>query len=358
MAYVIDGNLYYQNGGNPPLQLTDSGEDWRILFFSEDGEKLFFLRGITPYSLYSINIDGSQEKPLVTNNILQILSAEYDEATMICHINLVSNTHVLLFQTCFYPEPDNYNLLGGNNELLAVDGDTGDINKLLPLGQVSDYYISPDGRLIAIHVIGHVDLFDINGKIIRRNLLTYTPSAPIYLPPDIHWIRDSNGLIAVLPFPTFYDTSGGAPHYTVWRYALDGSLGIQVPLDPMPKDLVAISPDGNWATYHDELGALYIGDLRDGNSQLYEPRPGFPLYEWSSDSLHFVYGALHLGSVNVPPLFIDKGDFIGWLDANRYIYSSDNTIVMGNVDGEKKVILNGAYEYFRENTFFTFIFLN
>lgn len=360
MGYIIDGNLYFQDGSNPPLQLTNSGEDWHILFFSEDGEKLFFLRGITPHSLYSINVDGSQEKALVTNNILQSLSVEYDEATMICHISLVPNTHVMLFKTCFYPEPNNYNVLGGNNELIAVDGDTGDVKKLLPPGQVSDYYSSPDGRLLAIHAIGHVNLFDINGEIIRRNLLTYVPSEPIYLPPDVHWIQDSSGLIFVLPFPTFYDTSGGAPNYTVWRYALDGSSGTQVPLDPMPKDLVKVSPDGNWVAYRNDHGALYLGDLRDGSTQLFESQPGFSFFDWNADSKYFVYGGgnLYLISIDASPNLIDKGDFIGWLDANRYLYISNKAIVMGNVDGEKKVILNGAYEYFRENTFFTFVFLN
>ncbi|MCK6585163.1 MAG: hypothetical protein HUU11_02515 [Anaerolineales bacterium] len=29
MAYIFDGNLYFQDGGNPPLQLTYSGEDRR-----------------------------------------------------------------------------------------------------------------------------------------------------------------------------------------------------------------------------------------------------------------------------------------------------------------------------------------
>src|SRR5262245_48077939 len=28
IAYSIDGNIYFQNGSKPPLQLTHSGEDW------------------------------------------------------------------------------------------------------------------------------------------------------------------------------------------------------------------------------------------------------------------------------------------------------------------------------------------
>ena len=360
IAYVIDGNLYFQVGSKPAVQLTNSGEDWHISFFSEDGEKIFFLRGITSYNLYSINVDGSQEKVLVTNDILRTLGEEYDEESMICHINLVPNTHILLFQTCFYPELNNHNLLDGNNELLAVDGDTGDIKIILPPGRVRDYHISPDGQLLAIHAKGHVDLFDINGEVIRRNLITYTSSEPIYIPPDVHWMQDSNGLIVVLPLQTFFDTSGGAPNYTIWRYALDGSPGAQVHLDPMPRDLVKVSPDGNWVIFHDERGALYIGDLRNGSSQSYEPRPGFSLYEWSPDSRYFIYGGVDLYrvSTNASPVFIDKGDFIGWLDANRFLYISGKTIVMGSVDGEKKAILSDVYEVFRENIFFTFVLVN
>ena len=104
MAYIVDGNLHFQEGSNPVVQLTDSGEDWRLLFFSENGEKLFFLRRITPHSLYSINRDGSQEKALVTNNILQTIGTEYDEATLLCDINLVPNTHVFsTFSDVFLP---------------------------------------------------------------------------------------------------------------------------------------------------------------------------------------------------------------------------------------------------------------
>src|SRR5258706_7563464 len=63
MAYVVDGNLYYQNGSNPPLQLT-RGEP---LAFSEDGKKVFFTRGAISEDIYSINVDWSEEQALVMN---------------------------------------------------------------------------------------------------------------------------------------------------------------------------------------------------------------------------------------------------------------------------------------------------
>ena len=59
MAYVIDGNLFFQDSSDPPLQLTYSGEDWRLVFFSDDGQKVFFFRGVNGQDLYSINVDGS-----------------------------------------------------------------------------------------------------------------------------------------------------------------------------------------------------------------------------------------------------------------------------------------------------------
>jgi hypothetical protein len=45
MAYIVDGNLYLQDSGNEPIQLTDSGEDHTPIF-SDDGEKIVFFRGV------------------------------------------------------------------------------------------------------------------------------------------------------------------------------------------------------------------------------------------------------------------------------------------------------------------------
>jgi len=64
MAYVLEGNLYFQDGSNPPIQLTNRGEDRSPILFSESGDKIFFFRGKIADALYSISTDGSNEQVL------------------------------------------------------------------------------------------------------------------------------------------------------------------------------------------------------------------------------------------------------------------------------------------------------
>jgi hypothetical protein len=73
MAYVVDDNLYLQDGSNPPIQLTHSKEG-RIFEFSDDGEKIVFYRQGMDVGdeggTYSINADGSREQVLITKKMV------------------------------------------------------------------------------------------------------------------------------------------------------------------------------------------------------------------------------------------------------------------------------------------------
>ena len=359
MAYVIDGNLYFQNGSNPPIQLTHSGEDDAPIF-SDDGEKIVFRRGANPpFDRYSINIDGGGERAIVTTSKLMNLDFGYDGSTAAPYATFVPGTHLLLFKTFQVQEA----FLLSNNDLLVVDTDTAKIKRLLPPGQISSFYISPDGKFIAIDTIGSIDVIDLEGKLIHQNMLTYTPSEPSFLAPGISWMPDSKGLLVILPVPTFYETSASGPSYTVWRYFLDGGTGEQVPLDILPTEvyMATVSPDGNWIIYNnnDEY-AFYIGDLRTGNTQLYEPKTFAFHYDWgwSPDSKHFIYRTsgkkLYLGSVNGSPELIGKGDFLGWIDSKRYLYHADKNIVMEDIKGSKEIIF-ADHESFKNRTIFAFI---
>ena len=70
MAYIVDGNLYIQDSGKEPVQLTNSGKDHAPIF-SDDGEKIIFSRSdfpsTSPRDIYSINADGTQEQVLITS---------------------------------------------------------------------------------------------------------------------------------------------------------------------------------------------------------------------------------------------------------------------------------------------------
>ena len=354
MAYIIDGNLYFQDGNNPFLQLTRSGEDWRIIFFSENGEKIFFQRGITPpFELHSINIDGSEEQTLITNILLRTMDPSYTDLTGFHHETIVPNTHLLLFSTY---EPRDNNIVSWNGDLLVVDTDTAKIRKL-PF-HASDFFLSPDGKYIARDRIGAIDVLGLEGNIIRKNLVTYTPSQPSFLPPGIIWAPDSQGLIILLPVRTNFDL-GYISEFTVWRYTLNDGKGIQIPLDIFPTEGIAgmVSPDEKWILFNnaEEHYGFYLGNLSTGHAELNAPE-AYMSYYWSSDSEHFIYsnGDIYLGSINSPPQLIGGDDFLGWIDANRYLYYADKNIVLGNINGSREIIL-ADHEFFNNPAIFTFI---
>jgi hypothetical protein len=353
LAYIIDRNLYFQEGSNPAKQLTHSGEDWQPMF-SDDGEKIVFFRGKDWQNdeIRSINSHGSQEQVLVTSQLLIAHDSSYTESTRPHSLTFVPGTHLLLFATS---EPEQR----WNGDLLVVNTDSAEIKRLLPPRQIDEFYVSPDGKFIAVDTMGGIDVIDMGGKIVRRNLLTYTTSSPVFLPPGISWGPDSKELIVILPVPTEYETSASGPSYTVWRYTLDDGKAVQVPLDVLPTsdDMAVVSPDANWILYNNNIEyAFYLGDLRTGATKPYEPNGSVPYYErgWSPDSQHFIYGGVFLGSVNGSPEFFDGDYFLGWIDANRYLYYADKSIVMGQINGSKEIILANRGSF---NTSATFTFI-
>jgi len=335
MAYIVDGNVYIQNGSSQPIKLTNSREDSSPIF-SDDGEKIVFYRGKLNdnNNVYSINSNEGLEQELITNDWLAKLGA----GTKIGPLMFIPGTHHLLFNTYLCP---NENSLVG---LFLVDTDTGKIEELLKpalgrylpwggnTGWHGNFSVSPDGRLLSVAISGHIDILSIDGKIVRRNIMTYTRSTPIELFPRQYWLPNSNELIISLPTKTNFGRGyEGIPIYTVWRYSLENAIATQIPFEPSPKwtymecgDIAYPSPNGNWIVY-ERKESLYVGNLSDGHVQSYALNNidyCLPIL-WNTESTHFIYGRYKekfLGTVNNLPIPIDNIFFLGWVDTNRYIY--------------------------------------
>ncbi|HJR78837.1 MAG TPA: hypothetical protein VJ821_02120 [Anaerolineales bacterium] len=357
LAYMVDKNLYFQKGSNPPVKLTHSADD-RYPLLSDDGEILIFYRGLVPHELYSIRTDGTQEKVLVTGSLLESLGLGYDEFTEIISLAFVPGTHQVMFHTRQLSQSDidmqDFNRLGSapNMDLLSIDADTGEIKSLLPRGQGSSFLISPDGSRVDVIGNGHIDVIDINGRMFRKNLVRYTPTQPYRVAPRIFWVEDSTELIVTLSAETEYNFDGPEIR-SVWRYTIADGAKVQIPYAPPLIGFEAcVSPDGNWILYDyfyypgktDETitDGLYLGNLHDGSSQIYEL--GMIVTRgWSADNIHFLYegfeNEIYLGSIDQQPEFTgNKGRFLGWLDLNHYLFysTSDEAVVgvMGEIDGE------------------------
>ena len=347
-----NGNLYVQDSGKPSLQLTDNvkeSTEGRPPLISDDGQKIIFYRtGEAELdSVYTINADGTGEQLLVDPKRLSVFGQEYDTSTSLEFLAFVPGTHLLLFKTfeSINSDPD----LSGwmtyipykGNDLFIVDTDTAKIRQLKTPNQGGNFLAAPNGKWVAVQTPDHIDIIDVQGRIIQGNLVVYTKAASHIVVP-MAWTQDSRELI-VLPSEIPLDVGVPAVR-TIWRYPLDGSPGIEVKLTPAPVyDYYAISRDGNWIVYSYDMGSLdpettsgvYLGNLHDGTSQLlYAPQPnentGFvdvPLdYEgWSPDSTHFIFAddiRMYIGNIHgeIAPIKIQGWlQLSGWIDKYRYL---------------------------------------
>ena len=330
MAYIIDGNLYVQDSGGQPVQLTNSGLD-RSPILSDDGQKIVFYRGDFD-NVYSIDADGGQEQTLLNGPLSNIAAG-----TKVGDFAFVPGTHQLLFNT-YLCEPQK-ELPACAMSIFLADTDTSKVTKTLITGLKGAYWgsppfqISPDGKMVGIAISGHIDIFDLQGQVVRHSIMTYIPSEPSELFPIQYWLPDSSGLVVLLPNEEHLEAPMLSYRYTAWRYVFEDNMATQIPLDPQPEELggcgMHVSPDRNWIIYNKDVsGQFFVGDLRDGHTQLYV-QYACPIYSpyqdnhsWSPDNKHFVYeksGRSFLGAIDEPPVSSD-GDFLGWVDASHYIF--------------------------------------
>jgi hypothetical protein len=344
ILFVKDGDLYFQDGENKPIQLTHVGggrasQDKAIL--SDDGKKVVFFREGNYGNIYSINTDGSHEQLIVKDRPLAEYTGRYSQ--------FIPNTHVLLFNT-YQCEMQGETTLCATG-LSSVDTNTAEIKELVKPGKVglyttiSNFNASPDGKIIAVEYPGYVDILDINGKAIRRNVIPYTPGIPsttngLSLLPSTSWLPDSSGLIVVVPDGIQFVAGFDMPAYSVWRYDIDTATATRIPLTPSLVDLpvatcggYGVSPDGKWILYYgsedytrDPLGgtySLYIGDLRNGQVQRYDMLYCWGGGGWGPDSRYFSYGD-RLGIIGKPSIAIRFSQLNRWVDNFHFIFSDNN----------------------------------
>jgi dipeptidyl aminopeptidase/acylaminoacyl peptidase len=361
VAYNIGGNLYVQDSGRQAIQLTHSGQDDGPTF-SDDGQKIVFYRGEGKNQLWSISINGTGEQTLITPTRLAIFGEIYtNEFMQLRTLVFVPGTHQLLFNTHIYR--GRFDPPEKNNDLLLVDTDTGEMKQLLAPGQGGDFLVSPDGKRIAVQARDHIDVIDLQGQIVRQNLVMY----PVYNPPakvPMAWMPNSRELI-VLPSKFDPSTAGIPVLRQVWRYSLDGNSGREIPLDPSPiGDAFSISPDGNWIAYSyepneldpDATSGVYLGNLRDGTSRLiFEPPLNEAGYQdlpfsydaWSPDNIHFIFSdhdRMFLGNIRGEIVELGRGmGILGWIDNRRYLFEGGE--VVGKLGTQERVNIMGPFPY-------------
>lgn len=355
IVLVKDGNLYIQNGTKAPAQLTYSGTDHDPVI-SIEGNKVVFYRGEGFGSVYSINADGSQEQIIIESQSLPILGLGE-----IHSLTFQRDTHKLYFNTYLCESsPYLYVYPSCTIGIYSVDADTGELDEIRAglsgyAGQNRNFELSPNGNFLSIATSGHIDLYFASGDIFYQDAIIYRRTVPNEFIPTQYWIPDSSALIAVLPASRVNEVTGPPSMYSAWRFTLDGNISAEVSLEP-PIMMRAgcsfsISPDRNWIFYYgDETNrsGLYIGDLTDGTSQVFDLEwgPNCPTpntHRWSPDSKYFAFSQV-LGNID-GTLVPFSGQFLGWIDDNHYFFETiteiTRTINVGEVGKENIALIEG-----------------
>lgn len=343
MLFIKDSDLYFKDGQNTHLKLTHiggkhTGQYTAIL--SDDQEKVVFFREGNYKDVYSINTDASLEQLIVKDRPLAEYTGVYSQ--------FIPNTHILLFNT--YECEKQGETTPCATGLSSVDTDTAEIKELVKPDKaglyttLSNFSASPNGKMIAVEYPGYIDILDINGKAIHRNVIPYTPSIPTYggfsLLPSIYWLPDSSGLIVIVPDGVAFVAGFDVPAYSVWRYEMDTAAATRISLTPSLVNLPVVtcggyqvSPDGKWILYYgsedytrDPLGgtySLYIGDLHNGQVQRYDKLYCWGGGGWGPDSRHFSYGD-RLGVVGKPSIAIMFSQLNVWVDGFHFVFADNN----------------------------------
>lgn len=338
--FAKDGSLFLKVGENPAVSLTGTDTSGFIMerMLSDDGQKIIFLRGKTSKSgsahadVYTINADGTNLRLLLPPEWLATLPKGTGRGAALPVF--VPGTHRVLFETslCQSPADDAPCSIG----LFSADADNGEIKTFLSPGKAqganpqASFTVSPDGKLIAVASVGHVDILDVDGQLVRGGIFLYTPSTAETLYAKIFWLPDSSGLIAALPTNTYHISAYNkdVSSYAIWRYTLADSAAEAIPVDPSPMNLLGeadkflVSPDGRWLLYGGNgpsESSIYLADLSNGHVQPLtdNPQPGF---SWSPDSQRF-FGQNFAGVIGERVAQVSKKSFevLRWMDATHFI---------------------------------------
>lgn len=212
-GYVIlftkDSDLYFQDGNNSPIKLDHVIEvDYGSYKISDDNQKIAI--GVA----YSINTDGTQKQTTTFPNGWR---DNYLWGVNFGGMDFVPSTHQLIFSSHFCTNNNSSCV----SSVFLADTDTGEFRKLADLGfsgsrNHENFKVSPNGKMVAITTTNYVDIIDMEGKVIRHDVLPFKPNTPDLLFPSVFWLPDSSGLIVALPNTLFDSVAYNyVPAYTI-----------------------------------------------------------------------------------------------------------------------------------------------
>ena len=244
-----------------------------------------------------------------------------------------------------------------NKDLFLLDADSGEISQVFGQGEAGLFFLSPDGKRVALSHAGQIDLADVDGKNLRSGVLrfnaNYRGSSYLSFP---QWSADSSRLRIAVP-PDLDTPDGGA---VIWEVLADGTSPQRIrEIEADALTSVSFSPDLNYLAYLRKTGGdapdafldLWITNT-DGSEPVKKETGQLVLQSWSPDFRRFIYG---IGNPPRPMLGKATGDGIllsdvriaeqiRWIDSEHVIFmvrtESSWNIRWSKVGGMSRVLVS------------------
>ena len=360
LVYIIEGNLWYREEGQSPIQLTSQGDAY-LVALADDASQVAYARELDYGSreLWAVNTDGSGARSLVDSATFQGMTLYEEDLTGApLQLDWLPGTDLVLFSTrIFYEGPG----LVPKHELWTVDSSSRTMTALAGIDQGGKFKIAPDGNQIAMVLPDQINLVNADGSDLRE-MFSFphidTGSEWWYYPP-LGWTLDSTIVRLILP-PEHPMFDLDMPTRII-NLPIDGSsprIVGEIPTIPVFYAESILSPDARQLAYvgpgpsgNPRTGILYTSSFNGSGTEAYAEGQ-ITLYAWSPDNRHFLYsvnGLNKIGHIGEPevsfqvPGPLSKTQFF---DPSHYLFMSSQgdlrLLWLGDLDGAVYLIARSS----------------
>lgn len=341
IAYILNGNVWFWDGGAPAQQLTSEGDATQVTI-SDDGAVIAYQRG---QSLWAVNVDGSSSRLLVdvVSYATPILPERGAGLTLfLAQFEFQPKTHWVYFATAW-----------GSNKPIIQSNDLHRVNTDVPTPQMlldrdgGTITFSTDGNLLALASLTSIKIIHADGSGLVTALSYPIISTMVDYIPQVVWLSDGTGFYTAIP-----NDNGGKSKYLFVSAA--GTFSAQ--LAEYEGSILVISPDGLKVAYvkrtanADELHVIEASNT-DTIIASYEGAPMLIPWSWSADSKRVVFSNAHpmlllTAGIGIPPSPLTEAISpysLRWIDAEHFIFFREGNLLIGQINNPETILIASGF---------------
>ena len=353
-----DRNLYIWTPDRGPRKINNSGDVYDLKI-SGDGALIAFTRQQDDQqtSLWICNFDGLNPREVISWKDLSALKAYPDSlGAAPANMRWIPGTRTLTFTSRdIFDGPG----LALNDDLVTVNGDTGNWSLFLKPGHGGMATFSPDGNWMALSTPNNISIMDVNGIPAPGPGLDFTPvitySEYQYYPSPV-WAADSSRLAVFIPTDDPMKEPRGSS--AIWSMDVKGTDPVRLAqVTPQFIGPVIIAPGLDKFYYVKEFGftAENHREIRTAKINGEDDRTvydgGIPDdFGWTADGNEFAFKDFRTEPVNLSRVDAVAGPLAGtegamwftWVDSSQYLYTKMNQdnveLSLGNKKGGSQLL--------------------